>query len=154
MLFAFTPAGVPWTANYESLLEEHIVVEIPENTALWRLSLNPTTHEVSIKYPGLTDAEADIKQTEEIAMKVEADRLASLPPITTGEFLALFTEDELVSIYDSTVTKVKIWLSKTLASISINLTLDTTKAGLDTLVTSSLISAVRKAEILAKKPVV
>lgn len=86
---AFTKDGGPWTTDYENLLEEHIVVDIPEDTAWWRLSYNLETETVDVLYPTMTDAEADVQLpidraatavAEAAAAAVaEAARIAALP---------------------------------------------------------------------------
>ena len=59
---AFTEDGTPWTTDYENLLEDHIVADIPENTAWWRLSYNTDTETVKVLYPTLTDTKAEEQQ--------------------------------------------------------------------------------------------
>jgi hypothetical protein len=59
---AFTEDGTPWTTDYENLLEDHIVADIPENKAWWRLSYNTDTETVEVLYPTLTDTKAEEQQ--------------------------------------------------------------------------------------------
>lgn len=44
-----------------------VVVEVPENVAAWRLLYNPQTKQVTVKYSGMTDSEAEAQQTIDLA---------------------------------------------------------------------------------------
>lgn len=44
-----------------------IVVEVPENVAAWRLLYNAQTGQVTVKYSGMTDSQAEAQQTIDLA---------------------------------------------------------------------------------------
>jgi hypothetical protein len=75
--FAFTEDGTPWTSEISKLLEPHIVADIPEDVALWRIKYNTETEVVDIRYPDLTDTEAETKLDEDIKAAAAAEAEAA-----------------------------------------------------------------------------
>lgn len=73
------------------------------------------------------------------------------PRFTSLEFLNLFTEAEQIAVATAAMQSptVKLWYDKMLAASYITLDDPRTEAGLDGLVSATLISAPRKAEIVA-----
>lgn len=71
--------------------------------------------------------------------------------LTSLEFLDLFTEAEQLAIVAaaSQSVQVKLWYDRMLAASFITLADQRAEAGLDALVAASLLTAERKAEILA-----
>ena len=69
---------------------------------------------------------------------------------TSLEFLELFTPAEQVAVVSATMTSpvVKLWYDKMLAAMNITLADPRTEDGLDALVSSGLLTAERKAEIV------
>lgn len=76
MIYNFYMDGKIWCSSSETILEEHLEAEVPDNIALWRISLDTDTNKVIIKYPSLTDSEAELEQDKEIA--AETARLEAL----------------------------------------------------------------------------
>jgi len=68
----FYPTGDAWCFAPEAITEEHIVATVPADTALWRLSIDVVTKVVSVRYPTLSDADADLAQAEEIQADADA----------------------------------------------------------------------------------
>ena len=73
------------------------------------------------------------------------------PRFTSLEFLNLFTEAEQIAVVTAAMQSatVKLWYDKMLAANYITLDDPRTEAGLDGLVSATLISAPRKVEIVA-----
>ena len=73
------------------------------------------------------------------------------PRFTSLEFLDLFTDDEQIAVATAAMQSatVKLWYDKMLAASYITLDDPRTEAGLQGLVSATLISASRKAEIVA-----
>lgn len=72
MKYKFYMDGKVWCAASETILEEHLEAEIPDNIALWRISLDLETNTVIIKYPSLTDSEAELEQDKDVAAEAKA----------------------------------------------------------------------------------
>jgi len=60
--------GTIWGKGEETILEEHIEVEMEEDVDLWRYQYDIETQTASIKYPGMS--------TEEALVQLETDTLA------------------------------------------------------------------------------
>lgn len=84
---AFTEDGTPWTADYTKLLESHIVVDIPENTAWWRMRYNTSTKKVEVQYPTLTDALAEEQLQADRAAEATAAKLLHDASVIEGVVL-------------------------------------------------------------------
>ena len=71
--------------------------------------------------------------------------------LTSLEFLDLFTEAEQLAIATAAMqsAQVKLWYDRTIAAMFITLADPRTEAGLNALVTAGLLTAERKAEIVA-----
>ena len=96
---AFTNKGDPWTADPSSLLEPHLLGDVPEGVAWWRISLDPKTLVVSVLFPDLSDAQAEVKQEAVLKAKNDAEAFAAQAPITSLDFMNLFTDPELEAVY-------------------------------------------------------
>lgn len=74
---------------------------------------------------------------------------------TSLEFLDRFTDQEQLDVVEATmgVAQVKLWYDRLLAASFIDIADIRTAAGLDALITASLLQAHRKAEILAPEPI-
>ena len=82
---AFTMDGTPWTEDYAGIQEEHILADIPEDKAWWRLQYNSETEAVDVTYPTLTDAEAELKLDVDRAAVAEAEAAAEAAAIAAAE---------------------------------------------------------------------
>ncbi|MFM8899164.1 MAG: hypothetical protein ACKOF9_04340 [Burkholderiales bacterium] len=73
------------------------------------------------------------------------------PQFTSLEFLDLFTEAEQLAVATASMQSVqaKLWYDRTLAASFVTIADPRTEAGLDALVASGLLTAPRKAEIVA-----
>jgi hypothetical protein len=70
-------SGQFWTEDPNQATPEDpraTIVEVPENIAAWRLRYNPETSQVVVRYPGMTDAEAEAE------MEAEMRALLTPPP--------------------------------------------------------------------------
>ena len=76
---------------------------------------------------------------------------APLKQFTSLEFLDLFTDEEQLAVATAAMqsAQVKLWYDRTLAASFITLADPRTEAGLNALVTAGLLTAERKAEIVA-----
>ncbi len=54
----FDMNGKVWGKGNETILEEHIEVEMAEDVDLWRYSYDTATKTASVCYPGMTSDEA------------------------------------------------------------------------------------------------
>jgi hypothetical protein len=63
-------SGQFWSEDPANVTPEDpraVVVEVPEDVAAWRLSYNPKTEQVTVKYSGMTDSQAEAQQTIDLA---------------------------------------------------------------------------------------
>ena len=77
-------SGVFWAERVEDVTPGDplaYVATAPDGIADWRLSLNTETHEVIVRYPGMTDEEADAQNTAD----ADAEALAASQPEPPAE---------------------------------------------------------------------
>lgn len=65
MKYIFYTNGKAWCKGNETITEDHIVAEHPDDIALWRISIDPKTKEITVLYPGSKDSEAEKLHAEE-----------------------------------------------------------------------------------------
>jgi len=75
----FHTDGQIWAKGNETILEEHIMIEMVEDVDLWRYEIDLDTNVGSIKYPEMNDEEA-LSQLEIDTVAIEeAAREESTP---------------------------------------------------------------------------
>ena len=71
----FHTDGTIWAKGNESILEEHIMIEMEEDVDLWRYEINLETNSGSIKYPEMNSEEA-LSQLELDTITIEEEAKA------------------------------------------------------------------------------